>query len=96
MIHLIKSDLTEQYYLMLSQANSGLVPVSVDNIKTDMQLIVHDTNVNYFLYCEDVNFVTQFETEEEILEYMIKTNYQSVMFWGYLDQKVKDTLKGWL
>ena len=92
----IESNIVEQYYNMLSQASSGLVQVDIEKIKTDIVLIANDKNVDYYLFCEEVGYVTQFETREEIVDYMIKTNYSNVMFWGIVDQNVKNTLKGWV
>ena len=92
---LIESNIVEQYYNMLSQASSGRVSIDIGKIKTDIALVVSDKNVDYYLFCEEVGYVTQFETREEIIDYMIKTNYSNVMFWGFVDQNVKNTLRGW-
>ncbi|MEG0359764.1 MAG: hypothetical protein RR598_10915 [Anaerorhabdus sp.] len=91
----LESNIVEQYYNMLSQASSGLFQVDIGKIKTDIALVANDKSVDYYLFCEEVGYVTQFETREEIVDYMIKTNYSNVMFWGLIDQNVKNTLKEW-
>ena len=95
MIPLLESKITEQYYLMLSQSSSGQVPFDQDDIRKDMMLIAHDQHCDYYLFCEQLGYITQFQSKEEILEYMIKTSYSNVMFWGYVDKEVKDKLKEW-
>lgn len=95
MIPLIESNIVEQYYNMLSQASSGRVSVCQNKLRTDIALVANDKNVDYYLFCEEVGYVTQFETREEIVDYMIKTNYSNVMFWGFVDQNVKNILKEW-
>lgn len=96
MLPLLESDIVNQYYLMLSQSISGQVSNSLhDSIMVDINLIAKDNNVNYYLFCEEVGRVSQFESKGEIVEYMIKTSYRNVMFWGYVSQDVKDKLMEW-